>query len=142
MRLCLAAPARRLVLLGLLLAAIGLVGCGSGGEGDGGNGGTNNRTLTGRVTNASNGQPIGNATVRAAGRTTTTDPATGTYTLTGLPSDADLTVTFSATGYEEDSVTVTDRDLDELDHALVPDNGGGFPITQPPPPPDFGSVGL
>jgi uncharacterized membrane protein len=62
-------------------------------------------TITGRVTDAEDGSPIGGATVTDGTRTTTTD-ASGEYTIANMPPGT-YEVTASKSGYESSFLTVT-----------------------------------
>lgn len=125
------APARRLLLIGMTLAAGLLAGCSSGGSDII----AAIRAISGRVTNASTGNAIAGATVSGHGRSATTD-ASGNYTLTNLPDTGTLTLSASAAGFDTAAVDITSTTQTAQDFALVP-SSGGFDVSQPPPPPVF-----
>lgn len=134
-------PAWRGALVAAVVAAVALIGCGSGGGGGGGTtpppgGDTNTRSLTGVVRDA-NGQPVSGVTVSAAGQTTTT-AADGSWQLNNLPSTTNVTVTFSGTGFQTQSIVVPTTDSTPVQNVTLPPSGSGFDnISQPPPPPNF-----
>ncbi len=77
-------------------------------------------TITGTVTDAATGDPIGGATVTADGYTTMT-ASDGTYTLADMPVGS-YTVTASATGYSDQSkaADVLENQTTVVDFALSP----------------------
>lgn len=79
-------------------------------------------SIAGTVSDSSDGSAIAGAIVSTdTGESTTTD-ATGSYTLSGVPTGDDRTVTASASGYDSASqmVTVTDGGTAPADFALAP----------------------
>jgi Carboxypeptidase regulatory-like domain len=80
--------------------------------------------LTGTVTNAANGTPVANVTVRAGANTTTTN-SSGVYHFFNLPAGS-YSVTASATGFTSktvNSVSVTNGATTTLNFALQPTGG-------------------
>jgi hypothetical protein len=81
--------------------------------------------LVGTVTNAANGTPVANATVRAGTNTTTTN-SSGVYHFFNLPVSLSYSVTASATGFASKTmnpVSVTDRATTTKNFALQPTGG-------------------
>ena len=83
-------------------------------------------TISGRVTDSSDSSTISGASVSAdTGESTSTDGA-GDYTLAVVPTGT-RTVTVTASGYasKQDSTTVSDGAIANLDFALDPETSGG-----------------
>lgn len=75
----------------VLIIAGGLVLAGCGGGDDGGGGGAGSGTITGSISYANTGQPLGGITVTAGGRVTQTN-SSGAFTLTGVPAGAQVLI--------------------------------------------------